>query len=152
MTALEIYRARYEAEQMLLGKEYTKYEWAASNIFDLVTYDGSLDEYFVDTIIEVCKVIFERRNFEYIENQNRYLKYIIVCQLLNKFRWIDWGTSIRGAWFEVDIYHDWLTKTNTVHSKNILDSLEWTDDENHVIDSVPFTPENLKALIEFLEE
>lgn len=140
MTALEIYRTRYNEEKTWSVEEPSKLEWVATSVFDLVTYDGDLDERFAKDILEVCKVILEKRNYEYIEDEQNYVKYILVCQLLDKNYWINWGTSIRGAWFEVN------------ESKDILDEFEWWSDKHHVIEGVPFTPENLKALIDFVEE
>lgn len=153
MTALEIYKAQYEEEQYWWRTEgVSKYVWAAHRVFDLTTYDDALDEQFVKDILEVCKIILDRENFEYIENEENYIKYILVCQLLDRSNWIEWGTSIRGAWFDVDIYYDYQTKESTVRSKDILDELEWWDPEHHVVEEVPFTVNNLKDLIKFLEE
>jgi hypothetical protein len=145
MTAIEIYKAQYELESGGFETFCTKYDWAASRIFDLVTYDPSLDEYFVKTILEVCKVILEKRNYDYIRNKDQYLIYILVCQMLDNFNWINWGTSIRGAWFEAT-HH-------IIESKDILEDLEWGDSDGwHKIEHVPFTVDNLRALIEFMEE
>ena len=153
MTALEIYRAQYEEQLDWYEDKKSKYEWAATDIFGLTTYDGDLDERFVKDILEVCKVILERRNFEYIEaSENNYIKYILVCQLLDRLHWIDWGTSIRGAWLDVDTYYDYKTRESTVRSRDILDELEWWDSEHHIIEKVPFTVDNLKDLIKFMEE
>ena len=141
MTALENYKRDYEIYTSFMSGE-SKYDWAATNIFDLTTYDGDLDERFVKDILEVCKVILEKRNFEYIKDEQNYLKYIIVCQLLVNKRWINWGTSIRGAWFERDETYIWDEKVPISESDKIL--------KTNV--TVPFTVENLKALIEFMEE
>ena len=105
----------------------TKYEWCASIIFDLVTYDSELDEIFVKNILEVCKSIINRTNYDYIKDPERYVQYIIVCQLLSSMKWIDWGTSIRGAW---------IAEYNKVN----------------IIAEVPLTEENLRILIDFMEE
>lgn len=153
MTALEIYKARFEEERTWCRSEpVSKYEWAACRVFDLVTYDSSLDEMFVKDIIEVCKAILEERTYEYIRDPDNYIKYILVCQILDKFHWIEWGTSIRGAWFEVDIRYFGPGVETTNYSKDILDKLEWWGDEHHVIEKVPFTVENIKAFVEFMEE
>lgn len=152
MTALDIYRAQYEEESSWFCDKRTKYHWAARNVFNLTTYDDALDEKFVKDILEVCKVILNRENFEYIKDENNYVKYILVCQLLDHFQWLCWGTSIRGAWFEVDTYYDFQTKESINRSRDILDELEWWGDEHHKIEKVPFTKENIKALIEFMEE
>ena len=147
MTALKIYKAQYEEERTWYPNETTKYEWVADRVFDLTTYDGELDELFVKDILEVCEVILENRNYEYILDKRDYIKFILVCQLLDKFGWIEWGTSIRGSWFE-----------NSA-DRAILEGLEWSKwDENerkwvnHTIPAVIFSKENLKALIEFMEE
>lgn len=149
MDVKELYKANYETSQKLLNRTDTKYNWAASQIFGLATYDGELDELFVKDIIEVCKVILNRTNYDYILNRENYIKYILVCQMLNEHNWIDWGTSIRGAWFG-------KCGCPELESKDILDELEWWDynleEPRCVIEKVPFTEENLKALIEFMEE
>ena len=52
-------------------------------------------------IIEVMEVINNRKNFEYIkEDKENYKKFILVANLLDKYNWIEWGTSIRGCWFD----------------------------------------------------
>lgn len=137
MNALKKYRAIYEEQLDWYEDKKSKYEWAATDIFGLTTYDGDLDERFVKDILEVCKVILERRNFEYIEeSEDNYVKYILVCQVLDRLHWINWGTSIRGAWLG-DLYRE---------SDDILDGYG----RPHM--KVPFTVDNLKALIEFMEE
>lgn len=153
MTALEIYKAQYEEENSWHDNKWSKHEWVAHRVFDLVTYDASLDERFVNDILEVCKVILDGQTYEYINDEKNYVKYILVCQLLEKAHWIEWGTSIRGAWFNVDVFYDFQKKTSTILSKDILEELCWWDkDGEHCIENIPFTVDNLKALIEFLED
>ena len=152
MTALEIYRAQFEEERSRYNPEWSKYKWVAEKVFDLTTYDDDLDERFAKDILEVCKVILENRNFDYIKTENNYVKYILVCQLLNDRRWLEWGSSIRGAWFEEDWRQPWPEPELKCFSKDILEELEWWDSEHHIIEKVPFTVDNLKALIEFMEE
>ena len=79
MTALEIYKAQFEEDRTWFSsRPDSKYEWVAHRVFDLVTYDSSLDERFVKDIIEVCKVILDRQTFEYIRDGKNYVKYILV--------------------------------------------------------------------------
>lgn len=145
--AKELYKEHYEFYRSGAEGEYSKYEWAADEIFQLCTYDSGLDEIFVRDILEVCKVILDWTNFEYISNRQNYLKYILVCQLLNEFRWIDWGTSIRGAWF--DGYDN--------DARPILEAKDWYECtpeglNEHTMLKVSFNKDNIKALIEFMEE
>ena len=133
MTTKEKLQKLYEEYQSIRDGEATVYEWAASWIFDLATYDGDLDELFVKEIVRVSEVIINDENFDFIKQQENYIKYILVCQLLYRFDWIEWGTSIRGAWINYSakrcIYKDY-------------------DDEL----TIPFTAENYKELIEFIKD
>lgn len=144
MDVLKIFEWNY-AEYIINTCGTTKHEWAASHIFDLVTYDGGLDELFVKKIIEVCKVILDKTNYEYIKDENNYINYILVCQILDRFDWIEWGTSIRGAWFGP-----------SMNPRYLLEGTEITyyydgKSETRGHPDVPFTIENLKKLIEFIE-
>ena len=156
MTALELYKANYEEKCTNFEDRYTKYEWAANDIFELTTYDGDLDEMFVKDILEVCKVIFEGSTYEYIGNHEQYVKYILVCQVLNRFAWIDWGTSIRGAWFPEEYNVPWDVGIPG-KPKNILKEYKWWSYETgecieHVINGVAFSKDNIRDLIMFMEE
>lgn len=151
MTVKERYQANYDIYKRHIDEDASKYEWAADRIFDLVTYDGELDEMFVKNIIEVCKILLERKNFEYIEDPDNYIKLIVVCQILNRFNWVEWGTSIRGAWFEESMRYE-PPRSFIPESRDILEKYEWGPEDEFVISAVPFTIDNLKGLIEFLEE
>jgi hypothetical protein len=142
MTISELYKAHYEDYRDFVGSDEdkpTKYEWAASEIFDLTTYDGSMDELFVKKIIEVIKVILDRHNFEYINDENNYISYLAVCQLLVKYDWIDWGTSIRGAWINESCYE----KTKPILDSNL---------EKFGCSEIRFCEAHITALINFIEE
>jgi hypothetical protein len=136
----DIFEAEYCMYRCCVDDD-SKYEWAASEVFNLTTYDGSLDELFAKKIIEVCKVILERRNFDYIKDKTNYVPYILVCQLLDNFHWIDWGTSIRGAWFDADHPNCEVRPLLKYYSRSTTGFQE-----------IPFTEENLKTLIKFIEE
>jgi hypothetical protein len=147
----DIYKAQYEEYCRRLGDDNSKYTWAATDVFELWTYDSGLDEMFVNAILEVLKVIRDRTTFEYTRYGRNYSKYIQVCQLLHRFRWIDWGISIREAWLgDYRFGH---------RMRPILEEQEWFGPERvdgtlkrHTIDSVEFNKDNLSAFIEFMEE
>lgn len=137
MNIYDIYEKDYREYCELVDNNVSKYTWAACNVFDLTTYDGKLDELFVKKIIEVCKVILNDKNYEYIEDENNYITYVLVCQLLVNFNWVDWGVSIRGAWFQESNLRPILTYW-------------WNDMDGY--ETVDFTVDNLKTLIEFIEK
>lgn len=135
MTTLDIYKEEYDID--VENDIYqNKYEWFCGVIFNIVTYDSYLDELFAKKIIEVCEVILNKTNFEYIKDETNYTNYIIVCQLLKSKNWLDWGTSIRGAWFMTGPYGD------PILSRRITSSGVQVD----------FHVDNIKALIDFVKE
>lgn len=138
MDVKEIYKKSYE-EFVESGAVRSKKEWLSSEVFGFATYDPELDRLFTKKIIEVCKAILNKTTFEYIwEDEQNYITYITVCQLFVHCDWIDWGTSIRGAWFCAG-----------KDAKPIL--TYYYDDEVQWL-TIPFSVEYLKALIEFVEE
>lgn len=135
----EIFKSDWEKYCNFRPFKVTKYEWLSENVFELTTYDSSISELFGKKIVEVCRAILDRNTFKYIEKgENEYVTHILVCQVLEQFCWIEWGTSIRGAWFEEQHF-------NQYQSRYIL---RYGND----LKELPFTEENIKLLIEFVEE
>lgn len=145
MTVLERIKRVYD-HYINKGKIW---DWVANDVFDLTTYDGELDKCFSKKILEVCKVILNGKNFEYIRNNDNYVNYILVCQTLVRHNWIDWGTSIRGAWFDDDWGDEEDCKKPLCSFRCIYtnEEKEWVEEK----DTIPFTKENLKELIKFIE-
>ncbi|MCL2310894.1 MAG: hypothetical protein FWC41_00185 [Firmicutes bacterium] len=85
--------------------EYSLYEkkciWFCETILNFAAYDDDISLKWGKIIIEVMKVIYRRQNFEYIKDKSNYEKYLMVANILNKLGIIEWGTSIRGAWFDI---------------------------------------------------
>lgn len=80
-------------------KKDFKFIFLSDYIFDIATYDDAMSLGFGEKIFEVMKAINEGKTFDYIGDGKNYRSYIIVCNLLDKFDLIDWGSSIRGSWF-----------------------------------------------------
>lgn len=75
----------------------------AEAYFEIATYDLEISIEFGMKILEVMKVIWNNENFKYIDSSpEKYRTFLAVCQLLNYNTMIEWGTSIRGCWFD---YH-----------------------------------------------
>ena len=84
----------------LIDPDATRYEFVAGEIFGLTTYDGEQDELLVKEIIEVFSVIRSGTNFDYIVTPANLLRYSRTINLGNCLDWLEWGTSIRGAYFK----------------------------------------------------
>jgi len=80
--------------------EISRREYLANYIFDFNTYDGEMDEIFAAKAVEVCRAITERTTFAYIENPEDYRWYLIMCHMPFFSEKLEWGTSIRGAWWD----------------------------------------------------
>ena len=77
----------------------TKHEFLA-DVFGITTYDGEMDKLFVNKALEVCNAITDKKTFEYIENKDNYVWYLTMVNLPFFSSKIEWGTSIRGAWWD----------------------------------------------------
>lgn len=95
----EMYSSEKEFESDF--SEYNESEkramFLSEYIVGITTYDGNLSLKFGKMIIETLEQIKNKTTYEYIENELNYEKYILSCNFIE--RWLDWGTSIRGAWF-----------------------------------------------------
>lgn len=138
----KLYAKAYESYKEGVECCDNKYEWAASEVFGLATYDGALDKLFVERICDVCKYIAAGKTYEFIDmSDENYTTYILVCQLLYKKNWIEWGSSIRGAFFYC-----------SCSPNPIVNYVCFGPGDKDMSIKVPFSTENIIALVEFLEE
>lgn len=134
MTILEKFEESYETYGFFNICAGNKYVWAAEEVFGMFTYDNKMSELFVKEIFEVLDVIINRTNYEYInKNEDSYIKYLRVCLFLDRLCWLEWGSSIRGAWLDSD-------------------NVRFDDAKKDIIKGVPYTPDNLVMLMNFVEE
>lgn len=112
-------------------------EYLSRSIFEFVTYDQSMDELFARKAVEVCAAITSRTTFEYIQDEKNYEWYLIMCNLPFFSTRIEWGSSIRGAW--------WVS--------TYLSSCGLWMGDDQIIGEIPFTiqewEEFIRAIIEF---
>lgn len=97
----------------LLETSYTAYQTIMPNavanrldylcgcVFDFVTYDDKMSTLFATKALEVCKAINDANTHEYIcKSSENYTWYITMCNMEFFKGRINWGTSIRGAWWD----------------------------------------------------
>lgn len=77
----------------------SKWEYLASDIFNFITYDGGIDELFAQKALEVCTAITCKQTFDYQKDPENYKWYLIMCNMPFFAGKLEWGTSIRGAWW-----------------------------------------------------
>lgn len=78
-----------------------KLEFIGNHIFNFITYDGLIDKVFAIKMIEVLECILHKKTFEYIDaSKSNYLNFLTMVNMPFLNRKLDWGGSIRGAWFD----------------------------------------------------
>lgn len=126
-------------EELNSDDDLTKLQYLARNIFEFTTYDSAMDELFATKALEVSQAINEGKTFEYIKDSENYRWYIQMCNMGFFNSRLDWGTSIRGAWWN---YHIVLESCGLWQGDKQLLKLKFTQDE---------WKEFIKAIIEFAQ-
>lgn len=87
-------------------------------VFDFTLYDSSKEVQWSEEMLTVIRAILERTTFGMFRepaSEEVYLKMVNMPFLQGR---LEWGTSIRGAWFQTD--DDWLLPCNiTVESGDL---------------------------------
>ena len=77
-----------------------RYEYVCE-IFDITTYCSGISEIIGKRIIDVCEAITDGKTFEYIGgSEEDEVWYIVVCNFPFIYPKLNWGGSIRGAWWD----------------------------------------------------
>lgn len=79
----------------------TKADFLSQYIFDFTTYDDDMGDLFGRKMVEVCEAINagNGKTFEYIKDEDNYRWYLLMVNMPFLANKLEWGTSIRGAWW-----------------------------------------------------
>jgi hypothetical protein len=70
-------------------------------VFNITTYDSSVSEFFAAIALQVAAAITDSVTCEYIEQSAAHYRWYLAMVNLPFFKCrIEWGGSIRGAWWE----------------------------------------------------
>lgn len=122
-----------------------------TDIFDLITYDSAMDLNLVGRMVEVCRAIVNRKTYEFQMTEEGYKDFITIVQFKWFSRKLNWGVSIRNAWFDNDYSGDGVRPV-MLHDGCLF----MTGSEKQFIDPVMYTTkeeieEFVKALIWFYD-
>lgn len=78
----------------------SRHEFLADHVFDFTTYDGAMSAEFAQRAVQVCEAITDGETFAYIADEERYRWFLLMCNMPFFVGRLDWGTSIRGAFWE----------------------------------------------------
>ena len=74
-------------------------EYLSDHIFNFTTCEGEYSELFAKKGLEVCAAISDGKTFEYIAEPEGRLWYLLMVNMPFFSDKLEWGTSIRGAWW-----------------------------------------------------
>ena len=77
----------------------SRMEYLGDYIFDFTTYDSQMSELFASMALDVCAAISNRTTFNYIRDPEQYRWYLVMVNMPFFADKIEWGTSVRGAWW-----------------------------------------------------
>lgn len=89
----------FKMDNELSDHPKTRLGYLSHNIFDFTTYDSDMDELFAQRAVEVCAAINNQKTFEYIASPENYQWYLLMCNMPFFVDRLEWGGSIRGAWW-----------------------------------------------------
>ena len=84
------------------GTPQSRAAYLGEYIFGFTTYDEDMATEFGSKALEVCRAISDGETFEYIEDHDNYRWTLLMCNMPFFSRRLNWGASIRGAWWEAD--------------------------------------------------
>lgn len=102
------------------------YEYLSNYIFDFITYDRDGANMMGEEALSVCLAITDKRIFDYIEDKDNYKKYLNYVNSNFFIDKLDWGTSIRCAWW--DLYEDKEFEINSWDGEQIF-TLKFKENE-----------------------
>lgn len=109
MNYLKILEESFEYSKELnpdYWKDATKIEFLSSEIFNIVTYENNVSSFLGYKILEICKNISNNTTFEYIKDEENNFYYLTLINLPFLMEKIEWGGSVRGAWWDWGIKLD----------------------------------------------
>ena len=114
----------------------SRFDFLAESIFDFTTYDSGMSDLFGRKAVEVCTAINDRTTFDYQKDAEGYQWYLIMCNMPFFADKLEWGTSIRGAWWA-------LHGSNTFE----LESCELWENNEQILTSLKFNEEQWKSFV-----
>jgi hypothetical protein len=119
----------------------SRLEYLSEHIFDFTTYDSNMAEEFARHAVRVCQAVNDRATFQLVNaSHESYMWYLVMCNTAFFAGRLEWGTSIRGAWW-CEVQMLWSCGL-------------WVDDEqcSELVMSAVGWNAFVRAMIEFVKE
>lgn len=90
-----------DAHAIDFNNEVITYLEVVAQMFNITAYDSEVERQLGMTILEALNSVATRTTFDYqAASPDNYLSYLIAVNLRDVGNLLNWGGSIRGAWFE----------------------------------------------------
>jgi hypothetical protein len=97
---LELLERSYEIECREYG-DMSRMEFLGDCVFEYITYAPGVTEFLAKKTLDVCLAISNKTTFDYINiSDEDHIWFITIVNMSFFSRKLNWGTSIRGAWWE----------------------------------------------------
>lgn len=114
----------------------TRIQFLAREVFNLTTYESDFDELIGQEIFDVCMAITHKRNFDFVKDDEARGKYLRCVNMQFFKNRLDWGTSIRSAWWS--------------HGGQVLETCGLMDGQFQIL-KIEFTGDEWEAFMVTLE-
>ena len=102
MDYVELLKKAY-IEQIDIQRDLdSKLVFIAENVFNFDVYDDDMAELFAKKALEVCLAISKEETGKYIKIKENYQWYLIMVNMPFFKGILDWGGSIRYAWWDYE--------------------------------------------------
>lgn len=147
MNYLKLLENSYEMEKRSSDcPPETRLAFLSEHVFNITTYDGKMDDFFGRKAVEVCAAITNEATFAFIKDPDNYQWFLIICNMPFFCTRLGWGTSIRGAWWDIGYDDGKREASYEINSCGI-----WDGDEQ--LTELQFSQEEwvafMRAIVEF---
>jgi hypothetical protein len=113
------------------GTPENRVAYLGDYIFGFTTYDADMSAEFATKALEVCRAITERKTFEYIKDRANYRWFLWVCNMPFFSCRLNWGTSIRGAWWDISTPNETDLDTTSfwLNGKQLTEPLQFSTEQ-----------------------
>ncbi len=78
----------------------SRLEYLADHILNFTTYEQEMSEMFAGRAVLVCDAISRSKTFELVKDDTELMWFLLMCNMPFFKDRLNWGGSIRGAWWE----------------------------------------------------
>lgn len=107
----------------------SKIDFIGQEVFEFITYDDSMSEMFTVTMLDVLECILNGKNSEYHgKSDAHYQAYLLMVNMTFLSNKLNWGTSIRTAFFDSEAEHELIFATirKGEFKQFIKELIEWS--------------------------